>query len=119
MMTVMSAPPSSAPARLLITALPAIVLLGAGSWPIVSHPYADAYQPWLFVGLALCCLLGGSGAAGSPLATTVTTKKLARGAMAAALVGLVALSALVLTDGLCFHGYAAPDGSCAQPPPTP
>ena len=117
MITVMPALPSSDPVRLLTTALPAIVLLGAGSWPIVSHPYADAYQPWLFVGLALCCLIGGSGAAGSPLATTVTTKRLARGAMAAALVGLVALSALVLTAGLCLHGYPAPDGSCAQPAP--
>ena len=115
----MTASSRATPARLLTTALPAIFLLGAGSWPIVSHPFADAYQPWLFVGLALCCLVGGSGAAGSPLATTVTTKRLARGAMAAALVGLVALSALVLTDGLCLHGDPAPDGSCAQPAPAP
>jgi hypothetical protein len=101
------------PRQLLITALPAVFLLGAGSWPIVDHPHADAYQPWLFIGLALCCVLGGSGAAGAPLATTVTTRRLARGAMAAALLGLVLLSALVLTDGLCLSGYRIADGSCA------
>ncbi len=110
----MSQPTPHTPwSRLLMTAFPAVFLLGAGSWPIVSHPHADAYQPWLLIGIAVCALIGGSGAAGSPLATTVTTKRLARGAMAAALVGLVALSALVLTDGLCLSGYVTADGECA------
>ena len=104
--------PNTSWSRLLMTAFPAVFLLGAGSWPIVSHPYADAYQPWLLIGLVVCAVIGGSGAAGSPLATTVTTKRLARGAMATALVGLVALSALVLTDGLCLSGHVAADGSC-------
>ena len=112
MMPGMSAQPSPWP-RLLATAFPAVFLLGAGSWPIISHPHADAYQPWLMVGLLVCCVIGGAGAAGSPLATSVTTRRLARGAMAVALVGLVALSALVLTDALCLSGYVGPDGQCA------
>lgn len=105
--------PNTSWSHLLITAFPAVFLLGAGSWPIVSHPHADAYQPWLLIGLALCAVIGGSGAAGSPLSTSVTTKRLARGAMLAALIGLAALSALVLTDGLCLSGYRIADGSCA------
>ena len=98
---------------LLTTAFPAVVMLGAGSWPIVSHPHAAGYQPWLYIGLALCCFIGGAGAAGSPLATNQTTRRLARGAMAVALLGLVGLSALVLTDALCLNGYIALDGQCA------
>ena len=96
-----------------MTAFPAVFLLSAGSWPIVSHPYADAYQPWLFAGLGLCCVIGGAGAAGSPQATSLTTRRLARGAMAFALIGLVGLSAMVLTDGLCLNGYIAAGGECA------
>ncbi|MFT4979638.1 MAG: hypothetical protein ACI8S6_005550 [Myxococcota bacterium] len=108
----MTAQPTSW-SSLLKTALPAVFLLSVGSWPIVTHPHAEAYQPWLMVGLALCCLIGGAGAAGSPQATTITTRRLGRGAMVAALVGLVALSAMVLTDALCLSGYRIADGTCA------
>lgn len=99
--------------QLLKTAAPAVFLLGAGAWPIVSHPHADAYLPWLYVGIGLCALVGGAGAAGSPQATTPTSKRLAQAAMGLALLGLVLLSGLVLTDALCLNGYPAPDGTCA------
>ena len=107
--------PPAPPAQtaFLTTAAPAFLLLAAGCWPIMNHPNAGAYQPGLALLQITCCLLGGLGAAGAPLATTERVRWLARGAMALALLGMVGLSLVVFTDGLCLKGYRTDDGSCA------
>lgn len=91
-----------------------MILMVVGAWPLMNHPHAAAYQPWLLGVLVLCGLLGGMGAAGAPLATTRLRRWLARAAMATALLGLVTLSFVVFTDALCQSLPTAPDGSCLR-----
>jgi len=88
-------------------------LLGLLFLPIMEHPYAAAYEPWIAVGWALASLLGGFGAAAAGAAQTGAAKWRGRLWMLVALSVLAGISLVVFTDLLCRNGYVIEDGSCA------
>jgi len=99
--------------KMLPIILLAVVLLSLGSVPILQHPHAHLYQPWITVVWLAASVLGGVGAAATPSALTLRQQLLARSAMAVAFSCLAGVSLVVLTDWFCLAGYLAPDGSCS------